>query len=85
MRKHRPIARASAPEQPPSNWTKDQALLASTIALANAPNNGAKTAQRSDAPSQSSIQQAHPSLTALARLLGRKLAREASEPEGRDD
>ena len=85
MSDSRPISRASAPQEPPSKLTGETVTHASSAE----PKTPVSTSQLNDTDKASdlpasSIQNPAP-LNALARLLGRQLARATSREEGRDD
>lgn len=85
MRKHRPLPRASAPKEPPSEQTRQKAARALTTAP-KAPTANSKREDLAAAPNlERSSTRRHTSLTALARLLGRQLAHETSGKGGCDD
>ena len=85
MSDSRPLPRASAPKEPPSKLTGRKAAHARTTApqAPTADTNGEDLGAAANL--QPSNTHCHASLTALARLLGRQLARETSRKEARDD
>jgi hypothetical protein len=85
MREHRPLSRASAPKEPPSKLTGRKAVRARTPS----PETPLADSKGEDLTAAANLQPSnthrHPSLNALARLLGRQLARETSGKGGCDD
>ena len=85
MSDSRPLPRASAPKEPPSKLTGRKAVRARTPS----PETPLADSKGEDLAAAANLQPSnthcHASLTALARLLGRQLARETSRKEARDD